>query len=243
MKQQDSTAGIVIIGDEILSGRFEDENSPFLIKQLTSQGVSVRYCLTIPDDREIIAKTIREYSGLVDWLFTSGGIGPTPDDITMESLALAFDVPLVEHKEIRALIRKMYGDQFTAEHLRMAMVPEGTRLMETERPNIPVLQFRNITIFPGVPEFLRAIFKLIKHRFQGVVKPVVELNLVVDEVQITGDLNETLKRFPGLKLGSYPCYTKDSIRVKIIMEHKESDILSEAKAFLEERVGGYIRKD
>jgi len=243
MTQQENTAGIIIIGDEILSGRYDDENSPFLIKQLTSQGVSVRYCLTIPDDREIIAKTIREYSGLVTWLFTSGGIGPTPDDITMESIAHAFDVPLIEHEEIRDRIQTRYGSKCTPEHLRMANVPKGTLLLKTQRPNIPILQFQNITIFPGVPEFLKAIFLLIKDRFKGVVNPVAELNRVVDAADITGYLNETLKRFPDLKLGSYPCYTEDAIRVKIIMEHKEAETLANAKDFFEGKVGAYIKTD
>ncbi len=243
MNQQEKTAGIIIIGDEILSGRYEDQNSPFLIKQLASQGVSVRFCLTIPDDREIIAKNIREYSRNVTWLFTSGGIGPTPDDITMESIALAFDVPLITHDEISERIKKMYGPKCTPEHLRMAQVPEGTRLIKTSRPNIPVLQFRNITIFPGVPEFLRAIFLLVKDRFQGVVNPVAEINLVVDEAEITGYLNETLKLFPDLKLGSYPCYTEEEVRVKIVMEHKDREILSHARAFFEEKAGEYVKVD
>ncbi len=243
MIYQENTAGIVIIGDEILSGRYEDQNSPFLIKELTSQGVSVRYCLTIPDDKEIIAETILEYSRRVTWFFTSGGIGPTPDDITMESIALAFDVPLVTHTEIEERIKKMYGPRCTPGHLRMAQVPEGTLLLKTSRPTVPVLQFRNITIFPGVPEFLRAIFQLIKDRFKGIVNPVTEINLVVDEGEITDFLEETLKSFPELKLGSYPCYTEDDVRVKIVMEHRDQGVLADAQAFILERVGTYVRKE
>jgi len=242
MNQPQTTAGIVIIGDEILSGRFEDQNSPFLIKQLNAQGVSVRYCLTIPDDRDIIARIVHEYAGRVTWLFTSGGIGPTPDDITMESIALAFGVPLVEHGGIRRQIETVYGSLCTPEHLRMARVPEGTQLLKTERPNIPVLQFRNITIFPGVPEFLQTIFLLIKDRFRGVVNPVAEVNLVTDEAAITAYLNQTLEAFPGLKLGSYPVYSRDEIRVKIVMEHSSGELLNQAKAFFEERAERFIRQ-
>lgn len=243
MNQQQKTAAILVIGDEILSGRYEDQNSPFLIKQLSSQGVTVRYCLTVPDEKEIIARSVREYSERVTWLFTSGGIGPTPDDITMESIALAFNVPLIVHPEISERIKNMYGDRCTPEHLRMAEVPEGTLLLKTSRPHIPVLQFQNITIFPGVPEFLRAIFMLIKDQFQGVVNPVSEINLVVDEAEITGFLKETLGLFPDLKLGSYPCYAQDAVRVKVVMEHRDQEVLSNAKAFFEERAGEFVRKD
>lgn len=234
------TAGIVIIGDEILSGRFEDQNSPFLIRELSAQGVAVQYCLTIPDNRDIISRSIRDYAARVTWLFTSGGIGPTPDDITMESIALAFDVPLIMHEEIQERIKTMYGSRCTQEHLRMARVPEGTMLLPTERPSIPVLQFQNITIFPGVPEFLKTIFNLIKNRFQGINHPVSELNLRADEGEITGFLQETLTKFPDLKLGSYPCYGKDGVRVKIVLEHENEENLFAAKAFLEQKVGRFL---
>ncbi|MFH2130456.1 MAG: competence/damage-inducible protein A [bacterium] len=243
MEQQQNTAAIIIIGDEILSGRFEDQNSPFLIKQLASQGVCVKYCITIPDDREIIARIALEYSGRVDWVFTSGGIGPTPDDITMESLALAFKVPLINHPEIEERIRNMFGNRCTPEHLNMALVPEGTLLLKTSRPHIPVLQFRNITIFPGVPEFLRAIFLLIKDRFQGVINPVAEINLAGDEGEITEYLEQTLLQFPDLKLGSYPCYLEDGVTVKIVMEHRDQEYLSNARTFLTEKVVDYVIKD
>ena len=240
---QEKTAAIIIIGDEILSGRFEDQNSPFLIKQLASQGVNVRYCLTIPDDKEIISRIVLEYSKRVTWVFTSGGIGPTPDDITMESLALAFNVPIITHGELEGRIKKLFGANCTPEHMRMARVPEGTLLLKTSRPHIPVLQFRNITIFPGVPEFLKAIFLLIKDRFQGTVNPVAEINLIVEEGKITEYLEQTLVQFPDLKLGSYPCYVGDVVRVKIVMEHKNQDYLSNAQEFFEGRVVKYLSED
>jgi molybdenum cofactor synthesis domain-containing protein len=240
---QEKTAAIIIIGDEILSGRVEDQNSPFLIKQLASQGVNVKYCLTIPDDKEIIGRIALEYSERVTWVFTSGGIGPTPDDITMESLAMGFNVPLITHAEIEERIKKLFGANCTPEHMRMARVPEGTMLLKTSSPHIPVLQFRNITIFPGVPEFLRTIFLLIKDRFQGIVNPVVEINLTVEEGQITEYLEQTLQLFPDLKLGSYPCYLGDAVRVKIVMEHKDQEYLSKAREFFLERVDDYVSED
>jgi len=205
--------------------------------------VNVKYCLTIPDEKEIISRIALEYSRQVTWVFTSGGIGPTPDDITMESLALGFKVPLITHTEIENRIKKMYGANCTPEHMRMARVPEGTMLLKTSRPHIPVLQFRNITIFPGVPEFLRAIFLLIKDRFQGVVNPVAEINLVADEGEITEYLEQTLAQFPDLKLGSYPCYVGDAVKVKIVMEHKDQDYLSKARKFFKERVVDYVNED
>ncbi|MCP4751830.1 MAG: hypothetical protein GY866_13125, partial [Proteobacteria bacterium] len=195
------------------------------------------------DESEIIGDTALEYSKRVTWVFTSGGIGPTPDDITMESLASAFDVPLVTNPVLVELIKKMYGGGYTNEHLRMARVPKGTRLLPTSRTTISVLQFKNIIIFPGVPEFMRAMFELVRDRFQGVVKPVKEICLMVDEGEITGSLQKTLESFPEMKIGSYPSFLDEGCRVKIVMEHENEDYLQKGYDYLVGQVAEYIRSD
>jgi len=236
MKTSIKTAAILIIGDEILSGRVKDENSPYLIDQLAKQGIKIEYCITIPDDIQIIKDTILFYSKKVTWMFTSGGIGPTHDDITIESLAEAFDVPLVENKTMLQLIHRMYGDKCTSAHLKMAELPKGIQLIPTERSNIFVLNFNNIYIFPGVPEFMRSMFGFIKDRFQGTIRAIRELNLTVDEALIVEPLNQTLEAFSEVKIGSYPSYGNQSCRVKIVMEHSDHSYLDKAADYFLEQV-------
>ena len=153
MPNDQKTAVIIIIGDEILSGRVRDENSPFLLKELTEKGVIVTSCITIPDQASVIADTVRYYSTRATWVFTVGGIGPTPDDITMESIGLAFNLPLVTHPDLEVALKKLFGDRFRPEHLKMARVPEGAFLVSSEQTAISSIQFKNIIILPGVPEF------------------------------------------------------------------------------------------
>lgn len=243
MNIQKNTAAIIIIGDEILAGRFQDQNSPFLIHQLSSQGVQVKYCITIPDNSEVIAETILQYSRCVTWVFTSGGIGPTPDDITVESIAKAFDTPLFIHPQLKKSLIKRYGTQCTDEHLRMARVPHGALLVPTSIPKIQIIQFRNIYLFPGVPEFLKKMFLLIKDRFQGTINYVLEINLLVDEADITKSLRETLDHFPGVKIGSYPSFLAEISRVRLILEHENEEYLGKADRYLREKIGQYIQAD
>jgi len=239
MAESKKTAALIIIGDEILSGRVRDENSPFLIEKLAGRGIQVLYSLTIPDDPEIIAETVATYSKRVTWCFTAGGMGPTPDDITVESIANAFQVPVVRHPLLIDLIQTICGPQCTPEHLKMAEVPQGSLLHETNHHFFPALQYRNIFILPGVPKFLKGIFNSIQDRFQGRINPIKEIDLQVEEGRITSSLQETLKRFPEAKIGSYPRYDQKQQRVKIILEHEEEGYLNEVYEFLLNQVGQY----
>ena len=119
------TAGMIVIGNEILSGKITDTNSPFLCRELTFLGIDVARLITIPDELELIAATTRSFSEAFTWVFTSGGIGPTHDDRTLPGVAAAFDVPLVTHPQLEKNIRTHYQDRLTEEHLLMARVPEG----------------------------------------------------------------------------------------------------------------------
>jgi molybdenum cofactor synthesis domain-containing protein len=234
------TAAIIIIGDEILSGKIVDENSPFLIQQLSQNGVQVQWCITIPDRGETIASVVKEYSEKVDWVFTAGGIGPTPDDLTLPSVAKAFDVSLVSYPLLENTIRNFYQDKCTDEHLEMAKLPEGTLLIPSTHPDYPQFVFRNIYIFPGVPKFLKSKFLSIADKFQGVVPAYREIHLIVDEVEIVSILQNTLDRYSKISIGSYPVFKRGKTFVRLVIESFQEEALEEAYQYLKEQLADFL---
>ena len=230
--KQRKNAGIIIIGSEILSGKVADQNSPFLAKKLTSLGVQVDWIITVPDDVNIIAKTIRTHFESVDWVFTSGGIGPTHDDVTTESIAKAFDVPLIAHPVLVEAIQRFYGDRCNPSHLSMAQVPEGTQIISSPNRDHPVIQFRNIFVFPGVPKFLKDKFLAVQDKFKGQANFCKKIELEVEEGEISEKMYATLKQFPGVSIGSYPEYCKASVKVDIYLEHEDKHYLEKAYQYL-----------
>src|SRR6185369_10971899 len=162
-----ASAGIILIGDEILSGKVVDENARFLIEELRELGVALQRIAVIPDVLDEIAATVRDFSQRFDHVFTSGGVGPTHDDLTMEGVARAFETQIVRHPELERLLRGFYGERLAERNLRMADVPDGVTLIAGEAPSWPVIAMRNVYILPGIPEIFRVKFKSIRERFRG----------------------------------------------------------------------------
>src|SRR5262249_45912510 len=161
------TACVLIIGNEILSGRTQDENLAFLARGLNDVGIRVREARVIPDDAGAIAAAVNEARRAFDHVFTTGGIGPTPDDITAQSVALAFDLPLVVHPEARLLLEAHYpAGQLNEARLRMATVPEGAALLPNPISQAPGFQIGNVFVLPGVPSIMQGIFQELKHRLR-----------------------------------------------------------------------------
>src|SRR5215470_622925 len=160
------TAAIVVIGDEILSGKFADENAAHLIRELRELGVALRRIEVIPDEIEEIGQTVRAASERYDHVFTSGGVGPTHDDVTIEAIARAFGVGVVRHPILEGMLRAYYGSRLEERNLRMAEVPEGAEMIIADAPSWPVTSFRNIYILPGVPVIFRRKFAAIRERFR-----------------------------------------------------------------------------
>src|SRR6185503_9517286 len=133
------TAGIVLIGDELLSGKVDDENARFLIAELRALGVQLQRISVIPDVLDEIAATVRDFSSRFDHVFTSGGVGPTHDDLTMEAIARGFGVQVVRHPELEQLLRAHFGERLLTRDLRMADVPKGAQLLYGETPSWPVI--------------------------------------------------------------------------------------------------------
>lgn len=230
------TAGIIIIGNEILSGKVTDINSPYLCQELRALGVEVQQIITIPDIPEIIGQTTVDFSERFSWVFTSGGIGPTHDDITVASIAKGFGTELFESPRIMQAIHNYHGDNMTAAHRRMAMIPEGSELIEYAEGRGPQLQFHNIFVFPGIPEYLKIRFSGIKERFRTTPIVLKQIYLKADEGVIAESLDATQEAFPQLMLGSYPKVTGEDYDVKLTLECRDSAYLEQAFNFLYERL-------
>jgi molybdenum cofactor synthesis domain-containing protein len=226
------TAGILIIGSEVLSGKVADENSPYLVRELRTLGVDVRRIVTIPDELPVIVRDVRTMAREHDFVFTTGGVGPTPDDLTIPAVAQAFDRPLVRHPLLEAVLRRHYGPGITAAQLRMAEVPDGSRLVGEGDISFPVLAYENIFIFPGVPEAVRRKFARISEQFREAPYVLRRIYLRCDEGEIAADLYRALDRFPALQLGSYPILHNSDHNVLLTLESKQADEVDAALRFL-----------
>jgi molybdenum cofactor synthesis domain-containing protein len=179
------TAGIVVIGNEILSGKTRDENSPYLVRELRELGVDVRKISVIPDELVLISNEVREFSNANDYVFTTGGVGPTHDDLTMDGIAGAFGRSIRRHPDLEAILRHYYAQDLVEAYLRMADIPEGARLVGSQGLWFPVIAVENVFIFPGVPEILRRKFDRIKEMFREAPFHLCEVYLRADEGRIS----------------------------------------------------------
>jgi len=226
------TAAIIVIGNEILTGKTEDKNARFLITELYFLGVALRKILVIPDDAEEIARTVRECSPLFQYVFTSGGVGPTHDDVTVEGIARAFGRTVVRHPELSAIIRGRFGQNADEAYLRMADIPEGSELIRGADLRWPVLVTENVYVLPGVPEIFRSKFKAIRDRFRSTPTFASAVFTLEDEFQIASRLNQFAAERPDVLIGSYPTYQDSDYSVKITIEGQKAESVKDAQAAL-----------
>jgi molybdenum cofactor synthesis domain-containing protein len=232
------TAGILVIGNEILSGKTRDENSPYLVRELRELGVDVRKISVIPDDLRSISDEVRNFSDAYDYVFTTGGVGPTHDDLTMAGIADAFGRHIRRHPELEASIRHFYTRELIDGNLRMADVPEGARLVGGKELWFPVVAVENVYIFPGVPEILQKKFQRIKETFREAPFYLREVFLKADEGQIAATLHRVLEEFPDLMLGSYPYFDNPVYSIKLTLESKDAAYLDRAYEALLSQLAG-----
>ncbi|HYR90231.1 MAG TPA: competence/damage-inducible protein A [Terriglobia bacterium] len=230
------TAGIIVIGNEILSGKTRDENSLYLVRELRDLGVDVRKISVIPDELNLISIEVREFSNSYDYVFTTGGVGPTHDDLTMEGIAGAFERGIRRHPDLESTLRQYYQSDLLEANLRMADIPEGARLVGGKGMWFPVIAVENVYIFPGVPEILQRKFERIKEMFREAPFHLKEIYLRADEGQIAAILHSVLAAFPDLMLGSYPYFDNPVYSIKLTLESKDSAYLQRACASLLEEL-------
>ena len=185
----------------------------------------------------MIREALELYRGRFDHIFTSGGLGPTHDDVTVEGVALALGVPVVRHPYLERKIRDFYGDKLQEASLRMAEVPEGAELHFLDEMSFPVLSIQNVYLFPGVPELFRQKFEGIKEHFRTRPYYTEEVLSRRGETEIAALLSETLGRFPSIKIGSYPQWGKAGHLVKILVESKDRKSVEKAAAYLRKLLG------
>ncbi|MDB5686851.1 MAG: competence/damage-inducible protein [Rhizorhabdus sp.] len=202
-------AALVIIGDEILSGRTQDKNIARLALWLNLQGIRLTEVRIVPDKIDAIGMAVTALAGANDYLFTTGGIGPTHDDITVDSVAAALGVPVIVHPQARAILEDYYADRggVTEARLRMARTPEGASLIVNERSGAPGIRIGNIFILAGVPHIAAAMLDSLTGKLEG-GRPIVSdtIGCWVQESEIADLLAEIEKRHEGCQIGSYPFF-------------------------------------
>ncbi len=240
MSERAQTAAIVVIGDEILSGKYADENAAYLIKELRGLGVALRRIEVIPDVLDEIAATVKAASERVDHVFTSGGVGPTHDDLTMQGIARAFGTRVVRHPELEALLRGFYGAKLEERNLRMAEVPDGATLIPGDHVSWPVVSYRNVYILPGVPVIFRRKFDSIRERFRATPFHLRRVYCMADEGALATHLDAVVAAHPTVAVGSYPRFDARDYRVVITLECKDPACADLARDDLVGRLGSEV---
>lgn len=235
MRLVERNAAVLIIGNEILTGKIQDENTPFLAKELFSLGIRLERVIVCPDDIDVIARDLNELRRSHEIVFTSGGVGPTHDDVTLDAVAKCFDTPIGRSGEMEALIRAHFGERATEDHLRMALMPVGARLVHGVDVTWPTVAVENVYVLPGVPEILRRKFAVIRRELDRGESFFSEaVFTLADEGEIAGLLHELTRDFPSLVIGSYPKMPGAADhRVKVTFDGKDrEDVTSAADRFV-----------
>lgn len=220
-----SVAGI-IIGNEILSGKFADQNGPHLIERARALGADLGRLVTVPDLREVIAREVRHCALRFDHVITSGGVGPTHDDVTLESVALALELSVERHPELEALLHS-FG--LTNPHaMRMAEVPQGSVLHRSEGTSFPVVQCQNVWILPGVPRLFKSKLLAVEPSLVG--QAVQARRVVTDEAEteIAARLQRVQLDYPSVEIGSYPRFSEGPPHVIVTLESRDIPSLNAA---------------
>lgn len=230
------TAAAVIIGNEILSGRVQDENLSYLARALNEVGVRLSEARVVADQEAEIVAAVNELRRRYDYVFTTGGIGPTHDDITADSIAAAFGVPVDYHPEAVALLKGRFrqtGVELNDARMRMARVPEGGTLIENPISSAPGFRIENVFVLAGVPVVMRAMFESLRHQLDG-GEPMRSLAISVhlSEGAMAQGLGALQLRFPEVDMGSYPFYREGRYGTSIVCRATDPARLQEAAAEL-----------
>nr|XP_033778949.1 FAD synthase isoform X2 [Geotrypetes seraphini] len=242
----DVTAGILIIGDEILKGHTQDTNSFYMCRKLRSLGVRVARISVIPDDADVIAAEVASFSSRFTYVLASGGIGPTHDDVTLEAVARAFGEQLYAHPDLVALVQEVFGTSDTdCPQMKLARIPQSSQLnygtdKRTGRSvKYPLVSVRNVYLFPGIPTLMERALEGLEHLFlnKRTQFHCREIYLSADEVTIAPILNQTNTRFKKhISLGSYPDWKNNYYRVQLTVDSDSEQHVDEACTFLTEHL-------
>jgi molybdenum cofactor synthesis domain-containing protein len=221
------TAALIVIGDEILSGRTQDANLAYLAKWLNVQGIRLTQARVVRDEMGAIAEAVNALKPPAhDYLFTTGGIGPTHDDITVDAIAAALGVPVVMHPQAEAALRGYYGDRITDARLRMARVPEGADLIPNPVSGAPGIRLGNIFIMAGVPKITQGMLAGLEGQLQG-GQPVLSRSIGawIGESAVAELLATTESAFDGVQIGSYPFWREGRVGANFVIRSPDPTAL------------------
>ncbi|MBM4379523.1 MAG: competence/damage-inducible protein A [Deltaproteobacteria bacterium] len=214
------TAAAVIIGNEVLTAKVRDENGPLLIRRLRDRGIPLRWMATVPDEVPAIAHAVRHARSVADVVFTSGGIGPTHDDVTVEGVSVALGVPVVRLPEIEEVVRRHREGDVSDVVLRLANAPRGATVLEVDGSWFPALGCDRTYMLPGVPELFKLQLEAVLGLMPGVPVVLECLYVSLGEPEIAEALDQVAAAFPDVALGSYPHFKRGlDYRVKLTAEH------------------------
>ena len=227
MNSVPKTAGVIIIGNEILSGRTQDANLAHIANKLEQLGIILSEALVIPDVEEIIIEKVTDYSQRFDYVFTTGGIGPTHDDITAASIARAFNKKLVRNPEAVACMERYYDPgQLTEARLRMANMPEDAYLIDNPVSGVPGFQIENVFVLAGVPNIMQGMLDGLAGKLTGgipILTASVSTNLT--ESRIAEGMGKIQELANDVSIGSYPYFKHGELGVNVVLRSTDKPLL------------------
>ncbi len=233
------TAALLVIGDEILSGRTKDKNIGFAAGHCTEIGIRLREVRIVADDETAIIAAVNALRIAYTYVFTTGGIGPTHDDITADSIARAFGVSIDVDPRAVALMRERYAEtDLTPTRLRMARIPAGAALIENSVSKAPGFMIGNVIVMAGVPAIMQAMLLAVSPRLKTGAKLLSEsIRVDAPEGRVAVPLAECQRAFPGVAMGSYPFFEEGRYGTHLVLRSTDAALLAQAKADLIARLG------
>jgi len=225
-------AAYLLIGNELLSGKIEEKNFAELARTLRGIGIDLARAVVVPDDIDVIANEVRELSDQFDVVFTSGGIGPTHDDITIEAVAKAFGVEAHVDPEMLGMLKSAYGERYTEAHARMALVPDGAELKVSAEVPWPTILMKNVWCLPGVPEVFRMKLMVVRAHMRGAREfHTMSVYTKMDEGHLAPLLDRIVLDHPEVDVGSYPKFMDPTYKTKLTFDAPSEN---EAKASVDQ---------
>lgn len=225
------TAAVLVIGDEILSGRTQDRNTNYIAKYLGELGIDLREVRIVPDVEEEIVAALNALRRRYSYVFTTGGIGPTHDDITADAVARAFGVPIGEdERAIAMLLERIAPQDMNAARRRMARIPQGAELIENAISKAPGFMIGNVIVMAGVPVIMQAMMDTVGPQLKSGARILVETVAAgaIPEGSYAARLEEIARGRQGVSVGSYPSFTSAGVRNQIVLRSRDKDALAQA---------------
>jgi len=238
------TSAILIIGNEILSGRTVDKNTSFIAKWLGDLGISVEEVKIIPDKEDVIITSLNELRNKYQYVFTTGGIGPTHDDITSESVAKAFGKKYAYNKEAYAILEKYYvNSDFNEGRKKMARMPEGATLIYNKEGSAPAFSVENVFVLPGIPSYVELMLPQLKEILVSGKKIVsLSCDAKVRESSIAVELSNIQDKYPDIDIGSYPYSKEGGFGTMLVMRSTNENKIIECKKDIEKMIHTFSAK-